>query len=175
MESNLVTKKEPVGKDPWDDDEHDETAVTHVGTSDRDGMVVTLKAGSGYNAPWLVLHAVSVADATSQMQADSWDELADLTARKNKEFEKLFGGLLQAAQKASGGGGGGWSKPKASASSDRPEDTCPAHNCDLEFVAEFTNPRTQKTTSARMACPVPKCYKKTYWLNDDGTWSLKEQ
>jgi hypothetical protein len=143
--------------------------------SERDALTVTLKAGGGYDAPWLVFHANGIPEAIEWLQHDDLEELQDLAARRGKEFAKAFGGPA-AASKAPASSGGGWSKPKASAgSSERPDDTCPVHNCDLEFVDAFNNPRTGKSTSARMACPVPKCYKKTYWLNDDGTWSLKEQ
>lgn len=162
----MVAKKEEELPDAWVDPK--EVVV------DRDRLTITLKAGGGYDAPWLVYHASTVDEGIDFLTHDRYDELADLTARKGKELAKAFGGLPVAA-KAPASSGGGWSKPKASASSERPDDTCPVHNCDLEFVDAFTNPRTQKTTSARMACPVPKCYKKTYWLNDDGTWTLKEQ
>lgn len=158
------------------DEEPDAWAEPEVPVSERDFLTVTLKAGGGFDAPWLVFHTNSIAEALETLKNDDLDELMDLTGRKGKELAKAFGGPVTAsAPKASSSGGGGWSKPKASASSERPDDTCPVHNCDLEFVDAFTNPRTQKTTSARMACPVPKCYKKTYWLNDDGTWTLKEQ
>ncbi len=162
----MVAKKEEELPDAWVD-------PTEV-VIDRDRLTITLKAGAGYDAPWLVYHASTVEEGIDFLTHDRYDELADLTARKGKELAKAFGGPV-AAVKAPASSGGGWSKPKASASSERPDDTCPVHNCDLEFVDAFTNPRTQKTTSARMACPVPKCYKKTYWLNDDGTWTLKEQ
>lgn len=173
----MVTKKETPEVDPWEDKAETSPAPweLNLNARDRDFLTVTLKAGGGYDAPWLVFHANSVDEALESLQHDKLDELMDLTARKGKELAKAFNGLPGAASKAPTNSGGGWSKPKASASSERPEDTCPQHNCDLEFVDAFTNPHTKKITSARMACPVPKCYKKTYWLNDDGTWSLKEQ
>lgn len=163
---SMVAKKVDEVPDAWVDPKEP--------VSERDFLTVTLKAGAGYDAPWLVFHANSVEEALETLQHDGLDELMDLTARKGKELAKAFGGPA-AASKAPASSGGGWKKPAASQSSERPDDTCPVHNCDLEFVDAFTNPRTQKTTSARMACPVPKCYKKTYWLNDDGTWTLKEQ
>jgi hypothetical protein len=170
----MVTKKETPEVDPWEGKAETSPRPGEF-ASDREFLTVTLKAGSGYDAPWLVFHANSVEEALVSLKHDDLDELMDLTARKGKELARAFGGPA-VASKATASTGGGWSRPKASApSSDRPEDTCPTHNCDLEFVDAFTNPRTQKTTSARMACPVPKCYKKTYWLNDDGTWTLKEQ
>lgn len=170
----MVTKKEAPEVDPWDD-EQPKNPVTVVKGSGGEWASITFKAGTGYNAPWLVLKPSSMEEAKEMVQHEDLSELLDSIARKNKEFERFFGGPAAAAKAPASPGGGGWSKPKASSSSERPDDTCPVHNCDLEFVDAFTNPRTQKTTSARMACPVPKCYKKTYWLNDDGTWTLKEQ
>jgi hypothetical protein len=177
MANELVTKKETSEVDPWEDKA--ETPMQpwelNLHARDRDFLTVTLKAGTGYDAPWLVFHANSVDEALESLQHDKLDELMDLTARKGKELAKAFGGS-QSFSKPAAASSGGWNKSAApAASSERPSDTCPDHNCPLVFADKFTNPKTQKVISAKMGCPVPNCRRKTYWLNDDGTWTLKEQ
>ena len=169
----MVTKKETPEVDPWVDKA--ETNFGGPNLTDRDFLTVTLKAGGGYDAPWLVFHANSVEEAVGALQHDQLDELMDLTARKGKELAKAFGGL-PAPSKAPASSGGGWNKPKApSGSSDAPNDTCPQHNCPLVFVEGYKKRDGSGEVSARYACPVPKCYKKTYWQDKDGSWTLKEQ
>lgn len=173
----MVTKKETPEVDPWDD-EQPKNSVTPVVVQTGEGKItVTLKAGAGFEVPWIVRHANTVAEAVEFMQDGQLDELMDLTARKAKEFAKAFGGVAPAAvPKAPSSGGGNWgSKPKAPAgSSEEPVDTCPDHNCPLVKVDSYTK-RDGTAVSARYACPVPQCYKKTWWQQKDGSWELKEK
>lgn len=165
----MVTKKEESLPDAWVDPK--EVVI------DRDRLTITLKAGGGYDAPWLVYHASTVEEGIDFLTHDRYDELADLTARKGKELAKAFGGVAPtAAPKAPSSGGGNWgSKPKAPAgSSEEPVDTCPDHNCPLVKVDSYTK-RDGTAVSARYACPVPQCYKKTWWQQKDGSWELKEK
>lgn len=165
----MVAKKEEELPDAWVDPK--EVVI------DRDRLTITLKAGGGYDAPWLVYHASTVEEGIDFLTHDRYDELADLTARKGKELAKAFGGVAPAAApKAPSSGGGNWgSKPKASAgSSEEPVDTCPDHNCPLVKVEAYTK-RDGTNVSARYACPVPQCYKKTWWQQKDGSWELKEK
>lgn len=171
----MVTKKETPEVDPWEDDEKaPPRVVEHVGTPDRDGAVITLKAGTGYDAPWIVIHATSQEDAINQLSSDVNAELMDLTARKAKEFARAFGGPATAsAQPKAASSGGGWGKkPSGGGSTDQPSGTCPTHNCDLVFADSFSK-RDGTKVSARVGCPVPKCYAKTFWQNDDGSWTEK--
>lgn len=169
----MVTKKETPEVDPWEDATEGDALVLHTEDPNRDFLTVTLKAGSGYDAPWLVFHANSVEEALESLKHSDLDELMDLTARKGKELAKAFGGPV-AATKAPASSGG-WSKPKASAgSSEEPVDTCPDHNCPLVKVEAYTK-RDGTNVSARYACPVPQCYKKTWWQQKDGSWELKEK
>lgn len=165
----MAVKKEEELPDAWVDPK--EVVV------DRDRLTITLKAGTGYDAPWLVYHASTVEEGIEFLTHDRYDELADLTARKGKELAKAFGGVAPAAApKVPSSGGGNWgSKPKASAgSSEEPVDTCPDHNCPLVKVDSYTK-RDGTAVSARYACPVPQCYKKTWWQQKDGSWELKEK
>jgi hypothetical protein len=148
----LVTKKEEaVQDDPWQDNPVALTGqVSHV----EDSLSVTLKAGTGYDAPWLVFKTPSVEQALAYLKHPDLDELMDLTARK---------------------GGGSWGNKTTAvsqASTDVPSGTCPSHNCDLVYVEPFKK-RDGSEISARVACPVPKCYAKTFWHNKDGSWTEK--
>ena len=166
----MVTKKESPEVDPWDDKE-DRPVVTVARGSSSEWATITLKAGTGYNAPWLVFKPTSIEDAKDIMQHEDLEELIDLVARRNKEFERAFGGAPVAAKPA--GNSGGWKgKAQTNTSSDVPSGTCPTHNCDLVKVDGFTK-RDGTAVSARVGCPVPKCYAKTFWQNDDGTWTEK--
>lgn len=160
-------------EDPWKDSPK---VVEHVGSPDRDGAVITLKAGAGYDAPWIVLHATSQEDAVKQLTDDVHTELMDLVARKAKEFARAFGGVPMASGKpAASGGWGGKSQAATAApaaSGDIPSGTCPVHNCDLVYVEPFKK-RDGSEISARVACPVPKCYARTFWHNKDGSWTEK--
>lgn len=167
-ENELVTKKVNEESDPWEDTP---TVVEHVGAPDRDFLTVTLKAGTGFDAPWLVFHTNSVDEALESLQHEQLDELMDLAGRKGKEFAKAFGGS-QGFSKPAATTGGWKGKPAASSSSEVPSGTCPTHNCDLAFADEFTK-RDGTKVSARVGCPVPKCYAKTFWKNDDGSWTEK--
>src|SRR3989475_5076265 len=169
----LVTKKVEETPDPWEDKP---SVVEHTGKPDRDGVVVTSKAGAGFEVPWIVLHATDVADAIAQLNSDEYTELMDLTARKAKEFAKAFGGSQSFAKPAAQASSGGWSKPAQQAASapagNIPSGTCPVHNCDLVKVDAFTK-RDGTSVNARVGCPVPKCYSATTWQNDDGSWGKK--
>lgn len=101
----MVTKKETPEVDPWVEPE--------APVSERDFLTVTLKAGGGYDAPWLVFHTNSVGEALEALKHDDLDELMDLTARKGKELAKAFGGS-QGFSKPAGGASTGYSKPTAS-------------------------------------------------------------
>jgi len=179
MKGSMVTKKETppsTTEDPWGVEQGFSTEAPVIEfPNERDFLTVTLKAGGGYDAPWLVAHANSVEEALEFLQHEQLDELMDLTARKAKELARAFGGAPVVAKPAVGASSG-YKKPVASGgSTDLPEDNCPAHNCPLVHVEGFTNPKTGKTISARVACPVPNCRKLTYWQEPDGSWTRKEQ
>lgn len=172
MEHDLVTKKTEETVDPWQDATQGDALVLHTEDPNRDFLTVTLKAGTGFDAPWLVFHANSVDEALESLQHDKLDELMDLTARKSKALAAAFGGS-QGFSKAPTSTG--WSKPAQAVSQpagDRPTGTCPVHNCDLAYQDAFKK-RDGSEISARVACPVPKCYAKTFWLNKDGSWTEK--
>lgn len=163
----MVTKKVEEPADPWEDSPLKKDLPT-LHSPKEDFLTVTLKAGTGYDAPWLVFHTSSVGDALMALQDEGLDELMDLTARKGKELAKAFGGS-QSASKPAASTSGWKGKPAASSGSEQPSGTCPQHNCDLVKVDGFTK-RDGTAVNARVGCPVPKCYSATTWQNDDGSW-----
>jgi hypothetical protein len=170
---HLENVEEP--SDPWEGKPKDSWSNTVI-DPERDFLTVTIKAGAGFEVPWLVFHTNSVTEALETLKHDDLDELMDLAARKGKDFARAFGGSQSFAKPAAAPAAGGWSKPAPQATSapsgERPSGTCPVHNCDLTYVEPFTK-RDGSTISARVACPVPKCYAKTFWHNKDGSWTEK--
>lgn len=59
-------------------------------------VVVTLKGGTAYDAPWIVIHAANVGDALTQLQDQYLKNLIDRTA----EVGQYFAGLNKPAQVA---------------------------------------------------------------------------
>src|SRR5947208_13262224 len=68
-----------------------DTATTEIYTlSLHDALPI-----SGFEVPWIVLHATDVADAIAQLNSDEYTELMDLTARKAKERSEEHTSELQ--------------------------------------------------------------------------------
>lgn len=63
-------------------------------------IVVTLKGGKGYEAPWIVIHANDVADANEQLNDEG---LADLIKQTKKVAEFFNGGANTQAANAPAG------------------------------------------------------------------------
>ncbi|QKT07898.1 hypothetical protein HUN08_12410 [Gordonia sp. X0973] len=86
-------------------------SVKPVLTDSGGKVVVTLKGGSGSEAPWIVIHADSVADATSQLDAEIVT-LMEKTAGAAKKFQSLgFGGGGGQRSAAPSGGNSGGGRP----------------------------------------------------------------
>lgn len=140
----------------------------------RDYLTVTLKAGAGFDAPWLVFHFNSLEEAASDLsKADLLGEVMSHANVAAKGFQQIYGPAVKAPQpaaKPSGASSGYNRKPAASAAPGGvPTGTCPEHNCELVYAEGFTK-RDGGKVNARVACPVPRCYAKTIWQNDDGSW-----
>lgn len=112
----MVTKKETPEVDPWEDKAEvpANEYFKYTGAPDREFLTVTLKAGTGFDSPWLVFHANSVEEALASLKHDDLEELMDLTARKGKELAKAYSGS-QGFSKPSGGTSTGYSAPSVSA------------------------------------------------------------
>lgn len=98
------TKKEdPFAVKANTEDEKDTTVsteTTEAPISSSGEVSVTLKGGSGFDAPWVVIRAGSVADALDQLHDD---ETLKALLDKAAKVGGYFAGL---APKSSGGGGG---------------------------------------------------------------------
>lgn len=80
--------------------------VTNVAASPEGKVTVTLKGGSGFEAPWIVIHGADVEDALEQLSdTDNVSKLMEVT----QSAAKKFAGLAPASTSGSnrGGGGGG--------------------------------------------------------------------
>lgn len=80
--------------------------------TDAEGkVVVTLKAGAAYDAPWIVIHASSLEDAEAQLRNQALKTLMDLTARAATHFGTQFNPTPKKTGPTppsnSGGGNGG--------------------------------------------------------------------
>lgn len=154
----VVTKKT---EDPWlVDGEGNKVGKAEYSpgvslVTDRDFLTVTLKAGTGFDAPWLVFHANSVDEALEALQHDKLEELMDLTARKGKELAKAFGGSQSAAKPSGGGGWGNKAKEAKKASSGAVEETDDGYECEHGPAVE----RSGKTGNRKWTghfCPAPR-------------------
>jgi hypothetical protein len=159
MESNLVTKKVNEGPDAWaDKEEPNEVPYQQiVPISDREFLTVTLKAGTGFDSPWLVIHANSVDEAVETLQHEKLDELMDLTARKAKELAKAYGGSTGFSKPAAASSGTGYSKPASQAPAGAVEWDPEAE----EYTCAHGDATQRKGESAKgpwtgYFCPLPK-------------------
>lgn len=123
METELVVKKPEVQEDTWAEPTPTNPVTVVQGSGDREWASITFKAGTGYNAPWLVLKPSSMEEAQGMVNHEDLSELLDQIARKNKEFEKAFGGAPAVSKPAASSGGWGAKKPaaKPAVSDDAPE------------------------------------------------------
>ena len=55
-------------------------------SDNQTGVTVTLKAGPGFESPWIVIHAESVADAKAQINQGEFAELAERTVAAAEFF-----------------------------------------------------------------------------------------
>lgn len=164
----MVTKKEAPEVDPWEDATEGNAPVLHTEDPNRDFLTVTLKAGGGYDTPWLVFHANSVEEALASLKHDDLDELMDLTARKAKEFAKAFGGP-QSASKPSAGGSWGNKKPAPKQAVSEPDEEGP--ECD-HGVRNWVTGRSAKGPWFAWMCPAEKNDRTKcdpIWANKDGS------
>lgn len=94
-----ITVPDEATESPWESTDKKEKVV--VAGSNEGKVVATFKGGSGYDAPWVVVHADDVQDALSQISGDNaalFKQLLDETAKVGKYFSGTGGG------KPSGGG-----------------------------------------------------------------------
>lgn len=139
---------------PWDDEvpaQANTTTKERVIVQNTEGkVVVTLKGGGGYDAPWIVIHAEDTADALGQLSDERLRELMDRTKRAAGYFS---GGGQQRQQ---GGQTGGQQRTQG-----RPAGAAQAPNGEVRHCAH--GPMQYKTGTGRngktwqaFMCPAPR-------------------
>lgn len=79
------------------------TTVTNINNnSDQSKVVVTLKGGSGFDAPWVVVHADDAADALNTLSDPGMKDLID----KSQEVGQYFASQGKPAPARGNSGGG---------------------------------------------------------------------
>jgi hypothetical protein len=132
------------------------TATVARPVASNDGKVVlTFKGGTGFDAPWIVIHAADLQDAADQVSGSNASLLADTMAKVQKAGEH-FAGLAApktAAQNGNSGGGGGGRAPQAAQSAPGGQSKTCAHG-----EMQFRSGVSAKTGKAWKAffCPTPK-------------------
>ena len=53
-------------------------------------IVITEKAGAGYDAPWIVTHASSAAEGYEILNSEEYKQLMEITTQRAAEFAKLM-------------------------------------------------------------------------------------
>lgn len=97
-----------------------ETNVTNT-VSDQDKIVTTLKGGSGYDAPWIVIHSDSPEDALETLNNPAMEDLINRTQEVGKFFAKLGNPAPARGNNGGGGGGGNRSKGKPAGATQAPD------------------------------------------------------
>jgi hypothetical protein len=157
-------------KDPWEETSSMEKDIPEE-LSDRDRVTVTMKGGTGFDAPWIVLHAKDVPEANKLMEDVDVHGLAGQVVATSARFQSLFG-PVKAPSSPSGGfsTGGGYRAAQApvAAPAGAPKANCPQHGSELVYNKPFNS--NGKEISGRMACPERGCRAITIWHNKDGSW-----
>lgn len=76
-----------------------ESTVTNI-VSDQAKIVTTLKGGSGFDAPWIVVHADNATDALETLKDPSMKELIELSQKVGSAFVEAGGGSRKPAAQA---------------------------------------------------------------------------
>lgn len=69
--------------------EKKETTTVATQNTESNKIVVTLKGGSGYDAPWIVVHADDAQDALNTLNDESMKDLVSLTQKVGESFAGL--------------------------------------------------------------------------------------
>lgn len=89
----------------------DKPAPRPVPTGDGK-VVLTFKGGSGYDAPWIVIHAADLDDAAAQIEGENANTLAKIMEKVQRAGQH-FSGLAPAKASTGGGGNSGGSGRQA--------------------------------------------------------------
>lgn len=135
-----------------ENDTTEETSITAAAPvpSDNTELVVTLKGGTGYDDPWIVIHAKDAADASRQIGS----ELYKLMAQTQEAAEKFrsYGPAKPAAAPRQSAPAAAASKPAYQQAPGGDARQCP--HGEMQFKSGVSQ-KTGKTWKAFM-CPSPK-------------------
>lgn len=94
-------------------------------------VVVTLKGGTGYDAPWIVIHAEDASEALAQLDGT----LAELM-QKTAQVARYFHGQLELSKPPQGGQNGGYQNQQQSGGqAGRPPNASQPPNGQAEYCA----------------------------------------
>jgi hypothetical protein len=139
--------------------------------SDRDRVTVTMKGGTGFDAPWIVLHAKDVDEANKLLDDTETYGLVSKVIANSKRFTEFYGpsrGSASPANAPARSGGYGQSQSYVPTPPGAPTASCPVHGSALKYNEPFSS--NGKLISGRLACPERGCRAITFWHNKDGSW-----
>lgn len=124
--------------------------------SEREVVSVTLKAGTGFDAPWIVFHAASLGEAEEMLKGS--DNLQELAAKAARTFQQGFGGSAPAK---AGGGSYPRSKPATEPSGAVPEDVASfldGYSGSFPFLVDLSTQFAERgSLSVNQVASVRKC------------------
>lgn len=128
-------------------------------SNDNDKISVTLKGGTGYDAPWIVVKGTSVQEALDTLNEIREKGLMDVTAKAAGMFQGYVGGASHAAgagaSQGTGQQGGGYSqRPPAQPSG--PPPGVEARNCRHGQMVYRTGMSKFNKPYQAFFCPQPK-------------------
>lgn len=138
------TTTTPAQDDPWASPPPEATkpaaaAPRPVVAQSEGKIVLTFKGGSGFEAPWIVIHAQNIDEAADYLSPESGPKLLDLMTRVQNAGQH-FAGLAPAGSKSSGGGNRGGSRSNApQGAKEPPAGTPPAPDSSYEYKSGSKN------------------------------------
>ena len=123
-----------------------------VATSDGK-VVLTFKGGTGFDAPWIVIHAADLQDASDQVNGSNGALLADLMGRVQKAGVHFAGLAAPKAAGASAPSGGGQRAPQGAQSAPGGEEKFCSHGA-MQFRSGVS--KSNGKAWKGFFCPTPK-------------------
>lgn len=160
---------DPTPESIWDEGEQDskdnEKESKVLVQNNNDGkVVVTLKGGSSFDSPWIVIHADSIEDADNQLNDKALGKLIDRTSEVGQHFANKGGGSAPPKQQSS-------DKPKGKPDGADQSPKGETRNCEhgqMSYKSGFSEKKKQKSKDGNgyweaFDCPAGKCERQ--WAN----------
>ena len=87
---------------PTDTDPKENKPSMTTSSDSQNNLTVTLKGGSGFDAPWIVIHAGTPQDAIDVLNTESMKQLTELTQKVAGKFAGMGPGKSAPAQDSNG-------------------------------------------------------------------------